>query len=124
MEHGDFMFSAASTGVLGGLYPGAVSIAGCLAGFQVTPNGAQSNIQALVHGVSSGHTDWYNRGSSLFSDYPFVLAGNLSQTREIFHSSIHPAGSGIGGAQRIRCHGGNHGNQRCKDPSHGIEVLQ
>ncbi|MGD0182696.1 MAG: hypothetical protein ABSC15_23025, partial [Terriglobales bacterium] len=54
IEHGDVMFSAASTGVLGGLYPGAVSITGCLAGFLITPNGAQSNIQALVNGVSTG----------------------------------------------------------------------
>jgi len=33
LEHGDVVFNAASNGVIGGLYAGTVSIAGCLAGF-------------------------------------------------------------------------------------------
>jgi hypothetical protein len=34
LEHGDVEFNAASDGVIGGLYAGVVSIAGCLAGFR------------------------------------------------------------------------------------------
>jgi hypothetical protein len=98
IEHGDVIFNAASSGVLGGLYPGAVSIAGCLAGFQITPNGAQSNIQALVNGVSSdtpitttaGHH--YRLATRLYSQEIYRL-------QQIFHSSVHPAGSGYGGAE-------------------------
>ena len=47
LQHGDASFTAASQGVLGGLYAGAISEAGCLAGFQITPSGAGSTIQAL-----------------------------------------------------------------------------
>src|SRR5579862_2240285 len=49
LQHGDVSFSGPSTGVLGGLYPGAVSVAGCLAGFQVSPSGSGSTIQALIN---------------------------------------------------------------------------
>ena len=54
LQHGDVQFSAASSAVIGGLYPGGISIAGCLAGFQITPNGSQSNIQALINGAATG----------------------------------------------------------------------
>src|ERR1700689_68562 len=54
LEHGDFVFNAASNGVIGGLYAGAVSIGGCLAGFRVTPSGAICGIQALVGGALTG----------------------------------------------------------------------
>jgi hypothetical protein len=97
MQHGDVMFSAASTGVLGGLYPGAVSIAGCLAGFQITPNGAQSNIQALVNGASTGAP------ITTVTGHHYLLTTRLYsqeiyRRQQVFHSSVHPAGSGIGGA--------------------------
>jgi len=98
IQHGDVMFSAASTGVLGGLYPGAVSIAGCLAGFQITPNGTQSNIQALVNGVASGELvttvagHHYLLSTRLYSE-------EIYRRQQIFHSSVHPSGSGIGGAE-------------------------
>jgi hypothetical protein len=100
IEHGDVMFSAASTGVLGGLYPGAVSIAGCLAGFQITPNGAQSNIQALISGVDSGTP------ISTVAGHHYLLTTRLYsqeiyRRQQIFHSSIHPSGSGFGGAEVV-----------------------
>ncbi len=54
LEHGDIVFNAASNGVIGGFYAGAVSIAGCLAGFRITPSGTNSSVQALVEGVFIG----------------------------------------------------------------------
>jgi hypothetical protein len=54
IEHGDVLFGAPSSGVVGGLYPGAITSTGCLAGFQITPNGTQSNIQALISGAPIG----------------------------------------------------------------------
>ncbi len=98
IEHGDVMFSAASTGVVGGLYPGAISIAGCLAGFQITPNGTQSNIQALVNGVSSG------AAVTTITGHHYLLTTRLYspeiyRRQQTFHSSVHPSGSGIGGAE-------------------------
>ena len=97
LQHGDVMFSGASTGVLGGLYAGAISIGGCLAGFQITPNGAQSNIQALVSGAASG------TAISTVAGHHYVLTTRLYspeifRTQQTFHSSLHPAGSGWGGA--------------------------
>jgi hypothetical protein len=97
IEHGDVMFSAPSTGVLGGLYPGAVSIAGCLAGFQVTPNGAQSNIQALVNGASAG-TPVATTGGHHYLLTTRLYSQEIYRLQQIFHSSLHPAGSGFGGA--------------------------
>jgi hypothetical protein len=98
IEHGDVMFSAASTGVLGGLYPGAVSITGCLAGFQITPNGAQSNIQALVNGVSTGTPITTTAGHHYLLTTR-LYSQEIYRLQQIFHSSVHPAGSGFGGAE-------------------------
>jgi hypothetical protein len=98
IEHGDVIFSAASTGVLGGLYPGAVSITGCLAGFQITPNGAQSNIQALVNGVSAGTPISTNAGHHYLLTTR-LYSQEIYRLQQIFHSSVHPAGSGFGGAE-------------------------
>jgi hypothetical protein len=96
MQHGDVMFSAASTGVLGGLYPGAVSIPGCLAGFQVTPNGAQSNIQALANGASTG-TPITTVAGHHYLLTTRLYSQEIYRRQQIFHSSVHPAGNGIGG---------------------------
>jgi hypothetical protein len=98
IEHGDVMFSAASTGVLGGLYPGAVSITGCLAGFLITPNGAQSNIQALVNGVSTG-TPIATTDGHHYLLTTRLYSQEIYRLQQIFHSSVHPAGSGFGGAE-------------------------
>lgn len=97
LQHGDVMFNAASNGVVGGLYAGVVSVAGCLAGFRVSPNEAQSNIQALVNGAATGPViatttgHHYVMTTRLYSQEIFRL-------QQLFHSSVHPAGSGYGGA--------------------------
>src|SRR5205814_1979433 len=54
LQHGDVVFNGASSGVLGGLYLGPVLQTNCIAGFQLTPAGAASQIQALVDGVITG----------------------------------------------------------------------
>lgn len=97
LQHGDVTFSAASSGVLGGLYPSGVSIAGCLAGFQITPNGTESNIQALINGVAAG------TAVPTVSGHQYVLTTRLYspavyRSEQTFHSAAHPAGSGRGGS--------------------------
>ena len=97
LQHGDVTFSGASTGVLGGLYTGPVAMANCLAGFRVTPNGAQSNVQALVNGAVTGAVMTTTTG------HHYVLSTRLYslesfRRQQIFHSAAHPAGSGLGGA--------------------------
>jgi hypothetical protein len=98
MQHGDVQFSAASNGVLGGLYADSISIAGCLAGFRITPVGTQSTIQALVNGALTG------TALATIAGHHYVLttrlySGEIYRRQQIFHSSIHPAGSGRGGAE-------------------------
>ena len=98
LQHGNVTFSAPSSAVLGGLYAGAVSIGGCLAGFEVTPNGTESNIQALVNGLAAGTP------MTTTSGHQYVLSTRLYseeiyRRQQTFHSSAHPAGSGRGGAE-------------------------
>jgi len=96
IQHGDVMFNAASNAVLGGLYAGATSISGCLAGFRITPDGTQSNIQALVGGAATGPVittasgHHYLLTTRLYSD-------EIYRRQQVFHSSLHPSGSEIGG---------------------------
>jgi hypothetical protein len=96
LEHGDVVFNAASDGVIGGLYAGAVSIAGCLAGFRVTPVDANCNIQALVEGSVTGTALATQAG------HHYVFTTQLYPTevyrmQQVFHSSLHPSGEARGG---------------------------
>jgi hypothetical protein len=96
VEHGDVVFNAASDGVIGGLYAGAVSIAGCVAGFRVTPVGANCNIQALVGGSVTGTALATQAG------HHYVFTTQLYPTevyrmQQVFHSSQHPNGAARGG---------------------------
>ena len=96
LRHGDVLFGAPSSGILGGLYTGNISTAECVAGFQVTPSGTQSNFQALINGALSGSS------IPTIAGHHYILTTRLYsleiyQRQEIFHSSIHPAANGIGG---------------------------
>lgn len=97
LQHGNVTFGSASSGVLGGLYPGAVSIAGCLAGFQITPNGTQCNIQALVNGAAAG-TPLATVAGHQYALTTRFYAPEIYRKEQIFHSASHPAGRGFGGA--------------------------
>jgi len=97
LQHGDVLFNAASSGVVGGLYPGSVSIADCLAGFQITPNGSQSNIQALINGAATGPVMTTVSGHH----YVFttrIYSQEIFRQQQTFHSAAHAAGAGFGGA--------------------------
>lgn len=98
MQHGDVAFSGASSAVIGGLYPGAITLADCLAGFQVSPIGTESNIQAVVNGTATGTP------ITTVDGHRYVMTTRISsieiyRLEQTFHSSTHPAGSGFGGAQ-------------------------
>ena len=97
LEHGNVLFGAASSGVIGGLYSGAVSIANCLAGFQVAPSGANSSIQALVNGGATG------TAVSTQTGHYYVFTTQIYPTetyrmQQVYHSSAHPSGNPRGGA--------------------------
>jgi hypothetical protein len=97
LQHGDVSFTAASQGVLGGLYAGAISAAGCLAGFQITPSGAGSNIQALISGTLTGPVIATTPSHQYFFT-TYLYSMEVYRSGETYHSSLHPAGSGWGGA--------------------------
>ncbi len=97
MQHGDVVFNGPSSAVIGGLYTGAITIGGCLAGFQVTPNGTQNNIQALVNGTAAG-TPLATVGGHHYVMTTRLYSQEMYRVQQIFHSSVHPAGAGYGGA--------------------------
>ncbi|MGA8761672.1 MAG: hypothetical protein WB562_02190, partial [Candidatus Sulfotelmatobacter sp.] len=97
LQHGDVSITGASHGVLGGLYAGAITAAGCLVGFQIMPSGSGSTIQALISGSLTGPV------VSTTSGHRYVLTTYLYsmevyRAQETYHSSVHPAGNGWGGA--------------------------
>jgi hypothetical protein len=97
LQHGDVSFATASQGVLGGLYAGGISAAGCLAGFQITPAGVGSNIQALINGALTGPVIATTAGHQYFFT-TYLYSTEVYRSGETYHSSLHPAGSGWGGA--------------------------
>ena len=97
LQHGDVSFTGPSTGVLGGLYAGAISVAGCLAGFQVAPSGSGSTIQALIKGAVTGPVVATTTGHRYVLT-TYVYSMEVYRSGETYHSSLHPAGSGWGGA--------------------------
>ena len=96
LQHGDVSFSAASNGVLGGLYAGGISAAECLAGFQITPTDTGSNIQALINGLLTGPSLATTPGHQYFFT-TYLYSMEVYRSKETYHSSLHPAGRGLGG---------------------------
>ena len=98
VEHGDVVFtSALSSGILGGLYLGTISTANCLAGFQITPAGSASQIQALINGTLVG------AALATVTGHHYVLSTRIYsqeiyRQQQIFHCEANPAGNGVGGA--------------------------
>lgn len=99
IKHGDVVFTSnISAGILGGLYLGTVSTANCLAGFQISPAGAASQIQALINGAPAG------TAVTTVSGHHYVLttriySQEMYRLQQTFHSAANPAGASLGGAQ-------------------------
>lgn len=96
LQHGDFAFTAPSSGIVGGLYLGAISTATCVAGFQLSPSGANSLIQALICGVPAGPA------LTTLPEHRYVLStriysSTIFREQQVFHSAAHPAGNAVGG---------------------------
>lgn len=96
LQHGDVVFDAASNGTIGGLYTGSIGGATCFAGFDVTPVGGQSRIQARVNGSLTGPAMMTAAG------HRYVLTTRLYSSevyrlQQVFHSASHRAGAARGG---------------------------
>ena len=96
LQHGDVSFAGTSTGVIGGLYAGSISVSGCMAGFQVSPNGAGSNIQAVINGSATGPVVTTTPGHRYVLT-TYIYSQEVYRTGQTYHSSAHPAGDGLGG---------------------------
>jgi len=95
------VFNAASNGVIGGLYAGAVSIANCLAGFRITPLGDYCNIQALVGGTVTG-TPLATQAGHHYVFTTLLYPTEVYRMQQVFHSSLYPSGSPRGG-EAVAC---------------------
>ncbi len=96
MQHGQFVFSAASTGTIGGIYNGSPADANCIAGFTVTPNGSSSNLQALVNGTADGPVLTTTAGHQ-YSFATELICTEAHRVHQTYLSSTHPSGDGRGG---------------------------
>lgn len=96
LQHGDIQFDASSDGIIGGVYDDAVSMASCIAGFRVTPSGANSRLQSLVQGNVTG-TALTTQSGHRYVLTTRVFADEVYRMKQVFHSESHPSGQGWGG---------------------------
>lgn len=98
LQHGDVVFNAASSGILGGLYLGVISQANCIAGFQIAPSGTVSQIQALIDGALTGAPLVTTVGHHYVLTTR-IYSQEIYRLQQIFHSAANPAGAALGGGQ-------------------------
>ena len=98
MQHGDVVFNAASSGILGGLYLGAISQANCVAGFQIAPSGTVSQIQALIDGALTGAPLVTTAGHHYVLTTR-IYSQQIYREQQVFHCAANPAGDPLGGGQ-------------------------
>ena len=98
LEHGQVSFNAASQGTIGGVYNGGINDANCLAGFLITPNGPNCNIQALVNGAPVGGVITTVAGH-LYAFATEVLANEAHRIHQSYYSSAHGPYNQRGGDQ-------------------------
>jgi hypothetical protein len=96
LQHGDVSVEAAGDGIVGGLFAGGMTSATCIAGFRVSRAGSACNIQPVINGIPSG-TGITSRAGHRYALTTRVYASEIYRRRLSFHSSLHPAGNGIGG---------------------------
>jgi len=96
IQHGQVTFSAASAGTLGGIYSGGIADGNCVAGFRITPNGSNCNIQALINGASAGTTLTTQPGHQ-YGLVTQLFVNEAHRVHQTYCSSAHGGGSGRGG---------------------------
>lgn len=97
LQHGDISFAGPSQGVVGGLYAGAIYAAECVAGFQVTPSEDGSNLRALINGAATGPVVATTAGHRYVLT-TYLYSAEVYRAQQTYHSSLHGAGNGRGGA--------------------------
>ena len=96
IQHGQFVFNAASSGTIGGIYNGSPADPNCVAGFKISPDGTNCYIQALINGSGAGPILTTTPGHQYaFATQLFCNEGH--RVHQTYLSSVHPAGNGRGG---------------------------
>ena len=96
LQHGQVTFSSASSGTLGGIYNGGMSDAACVAGFRVTPNGGNCNIQPLINGTPTDGVLTTQAGH-LYALATQLFVNEAHRVHQTYCSSMHGGGAGRGG---------------------------
>ncbi len=96
LQHGQVSFNSASQVTIGGIYNGTVGDASCIAGFRITPNGGNCNIQALINGAPTGSVITTVPGH-LYAFATEVLANEAHRVRQSYYSSAHGPNNQRGG---------------------------
>jgi hypothetical protein len=96
LQHGQVTFTAASSGTLGGLYNGTVNDANCVAGFRITGNGGDCNIQGLINGAAAGATIATQAGHQ-YGLVTQLFVNEAHRVNQSYCSSVHAGPSGRGG---------------------------
>ena len=105
IQHGQVSFNGASQGTIGGVYNGSVGDGNCVAGFRITPNGGNSNLQALINGAPVGSVITTAPGH-LYAFATEILASEAHRVHQCYYSSAHGpnnqrGGDGIGCGVRL-----------------------
>jgi hypothetical protein len=96
IQHGQMVFTAPSTGTMGGIYSGSVSDASCVAGFRISPNGSNCSIQALINGAATGSV-LTTQASHYYAFTTQLFVNEAHRVHQEYCSSTHGGGSGRGG---------------------------
>ncbi len=96
MQHGQVTFNVASSGTFGGIYNGSAGDPNCIAGFSISPSGANCSIRALINGVLAG-TALTTVPGHLYGFSTQLISNEAHRIHQTYLSSTHPAGSGRGG---------------------------
>ncbi|MFB3815891.1 MAG: hypothetical protein ACE14L_17445 [Terriglobales bacterium] len=97
LQHGEVEFTAASTGLLGGLFSGGTDAAHAVAAFRVEPSGGACAISAVINGAAAG-TSITTVAGRRYALTTRMYTTEVYRREQTFHSSVHPAGNGRGGA--------------------------
>lgn len=94
LDHGEFEISGVPDALVGALYSGTFDLAGCVAGFRLTPSsGAATQIAAVVNGVVAGQTIT-TAAERRYALTTRIYAGEVFRRSQLFLTS----GGAIGGA--------------------------
>ncbi|MGB8768423.1 MAG: hypothetical protein WCC92_02330 [Candidatus Korobacteraceae bacterium] len=96
MQHGDVVFNAASSGTFGALYNGSVGDPNCIAGFSISPSGANCSIQGLINGAAAG-SPLITTPGHYYAFTTQLFCNEAHRIHQTYLSSTHPAGNGRGG---------------------------